>query len=164
VISPSDPSPGGGDGGKRAIANPARRRVLNGLLGGALTGLIGVLLYPIVRFVMPAPVASDESTSVVAAKLSELPVGASKLFRMGSQTALVLRTPAGDLRAFSAACTHLQCTVQYRSDLELIWCACHNGRFDLNGKNVGGPPPRPLEQFTVAVRGEDVVVSRTTRT
>jgi Rieske Fe-S protein len=41
-----------------------------------------------------------------------------------------------------------------------VWCACHNGRFDLTGRNVGGPPPRPLDQLEVAVRGDDVVVSR----
>ncbi len=33
-----------------------------------------------------------------------------------------------------------------------IWCACHNGHFDLN--NVAGPPPRPLDAYVVNVRGE----------
>lgn len=119
-----------------------------------------MLVYPILRFVVPPAEEADEASSVVAARVRDLPAGASKLFRLGSQTALVLRTPGGELRAFSAVCTHLQCTVQYRTDLEQIWCACHNGRFDLTGRNVSGPPPRPLEQFAVSVRGDDVVVSR----
>ena len=62
--------------------------------------------------------------------------------------------------AFSAVCTHLNCTVQYRPDLSQIWCACHNGHFDLNGKNVEGPPPRPLEAFAVNARGNQIVVSK----
>ena len=70
------------------------------------------------------------------------------------------RPSAGEFRAFSAVCTHLNCTVQYRNDLEHIWCACHNGHFDLFGKNIAGPPPRPLDTFDVVVRGEDVVVSK----
>lgn len=64
------------------------------------------------------------------------------------------------LKAFSAVCTHLECTVQYRPDMERIWCACHNGIYDLNGRNVAGPPPRPLDVFKVAVQGDDVVVSK----
>ncbi|MDP2471857.1 MAG: Rieske 2Fe-2S domain-containing protein, partial [Candidatus Palauibacterales bacterium] len=62
----------------------------------------------------------------------------------------------------SAVCTHLSCTVQYREDLRQIWCACHNGHFDLNGRNVQGPPPRPLDAFDVNVRGDEIVVSKRT--
>ncbi len=148
------------DGDVAPPASPARRSVLSILLGGVGAGLCAVLGYPIVRFIMPPPGKGEEASSVVAAKVNELGAGVSKLFRFGSEPALIMRTPAGELRAFSAVCTHLQCTVQYRADLELIWCACHNGRFDLNGKNVGGPPPRPLEELTVSARGDDVVVSR----
>jgi Rieske Fe-S protein len=62
-------------------------------------------------------------------------------------------------------CTHLDCTVQYKADTSQMWCACHNGMYDLSGANVSGPPPRPLETFVANVRGEpgkeEVVVSRT---
>ena len=71
-----------------------------------------------------------------------------------------MRTAAGELRAVSAVCTHLNCTVQYRADLAEIWCACHNGHFDLNGTNVAGPPPKPLERYDVKVRGDKIVVDR----
>jgi Rieske Fe-S protein len=50
--------------------------------------------------------------------------------------------------------------VQYRKDLHEIWCACRNGLYDLNGRNISGPPPRPLEAFQVHVRGGEIVVSR----
>jgi Rieske Fe-S protein len=143
-----------------APTSPGRRGVLSALLGGGVVGLFGILLYPVLRFIAPPPGGGEEASSVVAAKVGELPPNGSKIFRFGSKPALLLRTPGGELRAFTAVCTHLQCTVQYRSDLELIWCACHNGRFDLTGRNVAGPPPRPLDEFTVAVRGTDIVVSR----
>ncbi len=48
----------------------------------------------------------------------------------------------------------------YRDDFKHIWCACHNGHFDLTGRNIAGPPPRPLEEYRVEIRGEDVVVIR----
>src|SRR5579884_663865 len=114
----------------------SRRRLINWLLSLGSGSLLGVLLYPIIRYVTPA----DQPEAAVGTA--------------------VVRLTGGELRAFSAVCTHLGCTVQYRKDLELIWCPCHNGRFDLTGRNVAGPPPRPLEAFEVAVRGDQVVVSR----
>jgi Rieske Fe-S protein len=50
--------------------------------------------------------------------------------------------------------------VQYRKDMGLIWCACHNGKYDLNGRNVSGPPPRPLEAYKVLVQGDEVIVTK----
>ncbi|MFQ5583702.1 MAG: ubiquinol-cytochrome c reductase iron-sulfur subunit, partial [Calditrichia bacterium] len=66
------------------------------------------------------------------------------------------------LRAFSAICTHLDCIVQYRSDLKHIWCVCHNGHYNLRGINIAGPPPRPLAPYKENVRGDKIFVSRET--
>jgi len=82
------------------------------------------------------------------------------VFPFGSEPGIVIETPGGEIRAFSAVCTHLACTVQYREDLQHIWCACHNGHYDLFGKNISGPPPRPLTRYTVNVRGDEIVVSK----
>jgi len=100
------------------------------------------------------------SDEVVASKVGDLKPNSSKIFRFGSRPALLLMTFEGEYRALSAVCTHLSCTVQYRNDLHQIWCACHNGLYDLNGRNISGPPPRPLEAFQVHVRGDEIVVSR----
>ena len=83
-----------------------------------------------------------------------------KIFRFGNRPGLLLRTASGEYRAMSATCTHLSCTVQYRDDQRNVWCACHNGMYDLNGRNVSGPPPRPLETFEVQVRGQEIFVRR----
>jgi Rieske Fe-S protein len=50
--------------------------------------------------------------------------------------------------------------VQFRGDLNQIWCACHNGFYDLNGIVVSGPPPKPLEEYQVHVANDEVVVTR----
>ena len=50
--------------------------------------------------------------------------------------------------------------MQYRGDLQRVWCACHNGTYDLTGKNVAGPPPRPLTPLKANLVGDDVVLSR----
>ena len=141
-------------------ATQPTRRWVNLLLGSGLAASVASFLYPAIRYIIPPAVAESTSRSVVAAKAGELKNNTGKVFKFGSKPGLLVRTVDGTYRAVSAVCTHLNCTVQYREDLHQIWCACHNGLYDLEGRNVSGPPPRPLEVFEVHVQGEDVVVTR----
>ena len=138
----------------------ARRRFMQFLLGGGLLASAASFLYPIVRYLVPPAAVDLGGDSVVAAKVGELKANSGKIFRFGSRPGLLVLTADGEYRAMSAVCTHLNCTVQYRSDVREVWCACHNGFYDLNGRNVAGPPPRPLDSFDVHINGDDVVVSR----
>jgi len=95
-------------------------------------------------------------------KPDDIAVNTGQIFKFGNRAGLLIRTSNNELKAFSATCTHLGCIVRYRPDLGEIWCACHNGHFDLNGRNVSGPPPAPLEDFTVNVRGDQIVVGKRT--
>jgi Rieske Fe-S protein len=147
------------DGAGRA-APVSRRTLVNWLLGTSIGATVAAALYPVFRFVIPPAVGEAPVNRVLAAHLSELPPNSGKIFRFGSRPGIVVRTPGGEVRAFSAICTHLQCTVQYRSDFQQIWCACHNGHYDLQGKNIAGPPPRPLERYQVAVTGDDIFVTK----
>ena len=138
----------------------SRRSFVDWLLGIGVVGSTVSFLYPVLRFVLPPPVSEAIEQNVVAAKLDELPPNTSKIFKFGRRPGLLVHTPGGELRAFDGICTHLNCTVQYREDFGQIWCACHNGYYDLTGKNISGPPPRPLPTLSVAVRGDEIVVSR----
>jgi cytochrome b6-f complex iron-sulfur subunit len=149
----------------RDLEHPApqsnsRRRFLDYLLGTSAAATLGAIVYPIFRFMSPPPVIESTENSVVAAKLSEIPVNSGKIFKFGNKPGILVRTATGEFKALSAVCTHLECIVQYRPDTKQIWCACHNGQYNLSGKNIGGPPPRPLEEFQVNTRGDDVVVTR----
>jgi len=139
-----------------------RRDFLKILLGGGLLAWLAAVLYPVLAYLKPPKQAEVEVTSVKAGKVSAIEKDSGIIVRFGSKPVILLRNAAGEFRAFSATCTHLDCTVQYRKDMGLIWCACHNGRYDLNGRNVAGPPPRPLDEYRVVIQGEDVFVSRKT--
>ena len=141
----------------------SRRTFLGHVLEGGLLALFGATVYPILRYLTP-PRGTEEAasvTSVVAAKVGDLKTNAAKIFRFGNKPGILINTPAGELKAFSAVCTHLNCTVQYDENASVIWCACHNGKYDLNGQVISGPPPRPLEPYHAKIRGDDVVVSKT---
>lgn len=140
--------------------NLTRRSFLDYLLGTSAFATLAAILYPIIRFMAPPQIVEAMQSSVVAAKISELPPNSGKIFKFGSKPGLIVHTASGELKAFSAVCTHLDCIVQYRPDTKQIWCACHNGQYNLNGENIGGPPPRPLEAYPVNKRGDDIVVNR----
>jgi len=144
-------------------AKSARRQWLGLLLGSGVLASLASFLYPVLKFVLPPPTGELDADTVVAARADELGLNAAKIFRFGNRPGLLVRLPDGSYRAFAATCTHLNCTVQYRAREHDIWCACHNGVYDLHGRNVSGPPPRPLEHFEVRARGEEIVVTRASR-
>ena len=139
---------------------PTRRRVIGIFLGGGILASFISFIYPVFRYLVPPAVADLGGDEIVAAKITELKPNSGKIFRFGNRPGLLIRTDGGEYRAMSATCTHLSCTVQYRDDLRQVWCACHNGKYDLNGRNISGPPPRPLEAFEVQLRGDEIFVRR----
>ena len=139
----------------------SRRGFINWLLGTSAVAFALSVVYPVTRYLIPPKAGESAAASVtLPMKLDEVKPNTGQIFKFGSRPGILVRTPAGDLKAFSAVCTHLNCTVQYRADIGHIWCACHNGHFDLNGINIAGPPPRPLEPLVVNVRGTQIVVSK----
>jgi Rieske Fe-S protein len=140
---------------------PSRRGFLNWFLGTSAGALLLSVAYPLARYLVPPPATESTAASVtLPINPGDVKPNSGQIFKFGSRPGILIRTPAGELRAFSAVCTHLNCTVQYRADLSHIWCACHNGHFDLGGKNIAGPPPRPLDQLVVNARGSQIVVSK----
>ncbi|UCC41595.1 MAG: Rieske 2Fe-2S domain-containing protein [Candidatus Aminicenantes bacterium] len=137
-----------------------RRNFINFFLGGSLLGTCIAFLYPVIRYILPAKQTEAVIKKITAAKVGELAPNTSKIFKFGSSPGILINTQDGELRAFSAICTHLTCSVIYESDTGTLLCPCHNGRFDLRGNVVSGPPPSPLESYIVEISGEEIVVSK----
>jgi cytochrome b6-f complex iron-sulfur subunit len=141
-----------------------RRRFLDALLAVGFVSTAAAMAYPVARFLIPPPSGEPATENAVAGRAIALKPNSAAIFKFGSRPGIVVRTADGDVRAFSAVCTHLDCTVQFKSDTAQFWCACHNGMYDLGGNVVSGPPPRGLEKFVVNIRGEgddaEIVVSR----
>jgi len=137
----------------------SRRMALRFLIG-TMIGSIASLLYPVLRYLVPPAEAGMSANEAFAARIDELKPNSGKTFRFGSRPALLVRLASGEYRSTSAVCTHLGCTVQYKPETSQIWCACHNGCYDLNGKNISGPPPRALDAYEVNVRGQEIYVIR----
>lgn len=133
------------------VLDLGRRRFLNWFLGTAAGAFLVSILYPVARYVSPPRIPESSTAEVEAGPANdpELLDKGFKIVRFGAEPVIVVRVSDTDFRAFSATCTHLDCVVEFRKPKQLIWCNCHNGQYDLTGKNVGGPPPRPLTPFRV---------------
>lgn len=130
-----------------------RRGFLGWFLKASVAALLAAIGYPIMRFVSP-PATPESTTNRVEAGSTndpELLEKGYKIVRFGAEPVLLIRLAQGDLRAFAATCTHLDCIVEYQQAKKRIWCNCHNGEYNLQGQVVAGPPPRPLAKFEVHI-------------
>lgn len=131
--------------------NPSRRRFLQ-----QLTMLSGAVLF------VPALARAEGTQDWVS-------VGPATAIKLNDFTRIVLPESAGKAVLFvtqkpdktylalSAVCTHKGCEVGWRKDDHQFLCPCHQGRFDAQGKNVGGPPRRPLSTWRTRVDDKGVL-------
>jgi cytochrome b6-f complex iron-sulfur subunit len=138
----------------------SRRRFLDLLVGVSALGWIASVAYPIIRYLKPLPQSGataptrlnrEESAKLEQNKFVIVPVSGQRVIILQSED---------QLHALSAKCTHEGCTVTYVPGQSGLWCPCHDGRFDLNGHVLSGPPPQPLLKY-VAQRQPDggIVIS-----
>lgn len=135
-----------------------RRKFINYFFGGSLTATLLSFLYPVIRYLIPPGQQEAVIKRIVAAKVGELAPNSAKIIKFGSAPAILIHTQEGEFKAFAATCTHLSCTVIYESQTGTILCPCHNGRFDLSGKVISGPPPLPLPSFNVEVSATEIAI------
>ncbi|CAN5871001.1 hypothetical protein BH18ACT11_BH18ACT11_00180 [soil metagenome] len=62
-----------------------------------------------------------------------------------------------DLNVKSNACAHLGCPVRWFPDRHQFLCPCHGGIYDINGRVVGGPPPKNLWSYVFEVREDGAI-------
>jgi len=132
-----------------------RRGFLQKLIG-LVTGFAGLgFLGSVVAYLAPRRekggrkiLLSGDGSPIPAEQLKQEPY----LVGLGidGEPTIVIRYE-GEMRAFSAVCTHLGCLVKWVPSKAEFFCPCHAGRFDANGVNIAGPPPSPLRRYRVYV-------------
>ena len=150
--------------------NMGRRRFfLNAIVG--LWGLIGASLSASsLRYLFNAPKAKNEDDWVKAASLSDLTVNAPKevvftrkrvdgwTIANEKTTAWVVKQSDDKAVAFVPQCTHLGCAYHWEEPKSAFVCPCHSSLFSIDGKVLGGPAPRHLDQYAVRVERGDLLL------
>lgn len=137
-------------------------------------GLVGVMLsVPAIGFLL-SPLFSKQRQAWVTvgpiddvpvnkpvAMIADVPVGTGYPTPPVPRVVYVVRKPDGELRALSNICTHMQCDVHWDASGGHFLCPCHGGMYDIDGNNIGGPPPQPLPQWVhrthVDARGRTIL-------
>ncbi|KUL21812.1 Rieske (2Fe-2S) protein [Streptomyces regalis] len=85
---------------------------------------------------------------------ADVPVGGGTILK--DEKVVVTQPKSGEFKAFSAICTHRQCTVGSVSD-GTINCPCHGSKFNITDGSVASPPAtRPLPEKKITVDGNSI--------
>jgi len=138
-------------------------------IGGLIGALIGI---PSVVYLISPSLQVQEATDLIdLGPLENYPVGIPTRFdftltkvngweRTATNYGLyVVRKSDSEVRVFSDICTHLGCRVTWHPDQEHYISPCHDGHFDILGKNISGPPPRPLDEFITKIENGNLSVT-----
>ena len=100
------------------------------------------------------------SPKVIRANM-EINVGKLKDFPVDTYTflndyKLFIYRDHGSMKAVSAVCTHLGCTIKRTA--EGFECPCHGSCYSEQGRVLSGPAPRDLYWFSMEKRSDDSII------
>lgn len=147
---------------------PTRRRVLNLLIAGMNALIAGVLAVPVLGYVLtPILRKSGAGEWISVGLVDDLRGGTEPRrvdYRYKNDSGYTVETVNGYAfviqgegdengapRVLSPICTHMGCNVAWNGQRERFLCPCHGGQYTADGRNVAGPPPRPLDQLPTRV-------------
>ncbi|MEK6683513.1 MAG: ubiquinol-cytochrome c reductase iron-sulfur subunit [Nitrospirota bacterium] len=142
------------------------RRTFFTRMTALIMGLIGLALsIPLVGYVVSPALRRQARDWAEAGTVDELNVGVPReltyvvtvhdgwLKTTAIKSVWAVRQPEGDVTVFAPLCTHLGCGYRWDSDDLTFKCPCHNSIFNIDGKVIAGPAPRPLDRLPVKMEG-----------
>lgn len=152
-------------------SNASRRSFLCVLLGLASAFVGGLLAIPVVRYIFyPLTASAEDSNWVEVGSLASVSDVQTPLRRTldlkqrdgwletASQPIVYIIKEGGQLKALSAICTHLGCTVPWDPGRNEFVCPCHGGTYSADGTHISGPPRRSLDSLETKVSGGNLMV------
>ncbi len=137
-----------------------RRTFLNTLFFGWIAAFFSGTFYALLKFAFPTLGKEPDFVVLDRKDFTNLAKNSVKPFPWGGTVGLYFTKDNGSVMALKGVCTHMECNVAYRPDERKFYCACHQGWFDDTGKNIAGPPPKPLEIFEISEEGEKLIIAR----
>ncbi|MCL4309461.1 MAG: ubiquinol-cytochrome c reductase iron-sulfur subunit [Actinomycetota bacterium] len=134
-----------------------RRRFLSIFFGiGSALGL-GAFAAPLIRYVYPVLKGTVYEKQKIAAVADV--TGDGVRFDYQDIPSMLIQKKDKSYAAFSLVCTHLGCIVKWEPQNFDFHCPCHGGKFNENGKNIAGPPPKPLTEWNITQEAGQIFVN-----
>lgn len=103
------------------------------------------------------------ATKKVAVRLDRFdklkPVGGWIVLKIKDREVLLVHDADDSMRAFDPVCTHMRCIVAYKPEDRRLQCPCHDSAYDLEGRVLGGPAPKPLRRYEAVLKEDTVVLT-----
>ncbi len=133
-------------------------KITTAAVGSVIGAVIGL---PAINFLIdPALKAGKTDAWIPLGKLDKVEIGIPTLVTftrskangwektVNSYGVFILRKSETQTLVLSNKCTHLGCHVNWDAENKEYICPCHDAQFGINGEVLGGPPPRPLDQYS----------------
>lgn len=133
-----------------------RRRFLSFIFAGATAMGLAAFFAPLARYAYPVLKGQVFERQKIAS-ISQISAEGLRFDYMDTPL-MVIRQSDGTYGAYSLVCTHLGCIVKWEVKNHDFYCPCHAGKFDENGINISGPPPKPLTKYKLSIEGNDIYV------
>lgn len=136
---------------------------LGGLIGTVLTGVgLGYFISPALREKVGAWVdlgraGSFKPGAPVLVEYTQRKRD-SWITSESRSSAWVVTENGKDFTAFDPRCTHLGCPFRWHAEDKKFLCPCHTASFDITGKVLGGPPPRPLDRYETKLENGQLMI------
>ncbi len=138
-----------------------RRKSIQLLLGFSVVSTMGGIIGPIIAYLLPKSATTSAGAPVEVGKVEDFAPSSGTVVSVNDKPVIVVSSKAGELKAFSAVCTHLGCVVGWDQHKGVIHCPCHDGIFNpTNGSVVSGPPPSPLAAYELSVKDGNVLIGK----
>ncbi|MBI1822558.1 MAG: ubiquinol-cytochrome c reductase iron-sulfur subunit [Nitrospirae bacterium] len=147
------------------------RRSFFGKMIALIAGAIAACLsYPILGYTLLHAFKKEEEAWAEMGPLDRIPVNQPKEFQINRtlssgwmktnsvQTVWAFRKPEGPVVVYSPLCTHLGCGYHWDDQEKNFICPCHNSVYDMEGKVLSGPAPRPLDTLPTQIKDDRLFI------
>ena len=161
--------------GKRAVdemSSPtgSRRKFITWVIGAVATVIGAGLLIPLAGYLVSPALKRRESSWIDVGPVEDLrqrePVELEYVSTMKDgwrttstkKAVWAVKKPGGNIVVFSPICPHLGCGYRWDFEDRKFKCPCHGSVYDVTGKVIGGPAPRPLDALPSKVENGKLFV------
>lgn len=147
-----------------------RRTFLGYIIVAAGAFITTVLGIPLVGSLIAPAFKGRESNWVTVGPITDFPTGQPKpttvsitlkdgwIEQSESKGVWVIKQSESSFVVYSGRCVHLGCAYNWNATQMEFDCPCHAGRYALDGKVLGGPPPRPLDTLQWRIDQGNLVI------
>jgi menaquinol-cytochrome c reductase iron-sulfur subunit len=148
-----------------------RRKFLSYVVDAAAGVVAAVIAVPIIGYFLSPTWKKSQSPTIPITRTDQVQVGVPNFIRFEervpdawvvtteSEGVWVVTKDGKNFTLFDPHCTHLRCPYYWDAQNQVFACPCHGGKFDIDGKVIAGPPPRPLDRWQFTIQNGEIVTS-----